>query len=241
MMNPVAFSPLYQQIRDRILQGLQSGEWRPGESLPSEIELASRYGVSQGTVRKAMDALAADNLLVRRQGRGTFVASHLEQRAQYRFLRLRPDEGEPVAPSSRFLGVRRLRAPVDIARALELKPGETVVLIHRLLEFDNSPIVLDEIWLPGARFRGLTAERLNAYSGPLYGLLEAEYGIRMIRASERIKAVAAPAQEASWLGVPLGEPLLLVERVSTTYAGRPVEVRRGWYHTRRHHYSNELQ
>jgi GntR family transcriptional regulator len=239
-MNPVAFSPLYQQIRDRILQGLQSGEWRPGEAIPSEIELASRYGVSQGTVRKAIDALATDNLLVRRQGRGTYVASHQEQRAQYRFLRLRPDEGEPVQPSSRFLEVRRLRAPVDIARALELKPGETVVLIHRLLEFGPTPIVLDEIWLPGARFRGLTAERLNAYSGPLYGLLEAEYGTRMIRARERLKAVPAPPQEAAWLGVPVGEPLLLVERVSTTYAGRPVEVRRGWYHTRHHHYANEL-
>ncbi|MEY4862541.1 MAG: hypothetical protein RLZ51_636 [Pseudomonadota bacterium] len=239
-MNTVSFSPLYQQIRDRLLQGLQSGEWRPGEAIPSEIELAGRYGVSQGTVRKAIDALAADNLLVRRQGRGTFVASHQEQRAQYRFLRLRPDEGEPVQPSSRFLECRRLRAPVDIGRALELKPGETVVLVHRLLEFESAPIVLDEIWLPGARFKGLTAERLNAYTGPLYGLLEAEYGTRMIRASERIKAVAAPAQEARWLNIQEGEPLLLVERVSTTYAGRPVEVRRGWYLTRQHHYANDL-
>jgi len=239
-MTTVSFSPLYQQIRDRILQGLQSGEWRPGEAIPSETELAARYGVSQGTVRKAIDALATDNLLVRRQGRGTFVASHQEQRAQYRFLRLRPDHGEPVQPSSRFLECRRLRAPVDIARALELKASEPVVLIHRLLEFEATPIVLDEIWLPGSRFKGLTAERLNAYTGPLYGLLEAEYGTRMIRASERIKAVAAPAQEAGWLGIRAGEPLLLVERISTTYAGRPVEVRRGWYLTRHHHYANDL-
>jgi GntR family transcriptional regulator len=239
-MSSVTFSPLYQQIRARLEHSLQAGEWRPGDVIPSETELAARYGVSQGTVRKAIDALAAENLLVRRQGRGTFVASHQEARAQFRFLRLRPDEGEPRQPSSRFLECRRLRAPVEIARALDVRPGETVVMIRRLLEFDGAPTVLDEIWLPGAPFRGLTAERLNAYSGPLYGLLETEFGTRMIRASERLKSVPAAAAEAAVLRVEPGEPLLLVERVSKTYGDRPVEVRRGWYVTRRHHYFNEL-
>jgi GntR family transcriptional regulator len=239
-MTTVTFSPLYRQIRDRLVLSLEAGEWRPGEAIPSEIELAARYGVSQGTVRKAIDALAADHLLVRRQGRGTYVASHQESRAQFRFLRLRPDEGEPRQPTSRFLECRRLRAPVEIARALDLKPGEAVVMIRRLLEFDGAPTVLDEIWLPGAPFRGLTAERLNAYTGPLYGLLETEYGTRMIRASERLRAVAAGEAEAKVLGVAAGEPLLLVERVSHTYGDRPVEVRRGWYVTRGHHYFNEL-
>jgi GntR family transcriptional regulator len=240
-MTSVTFSPLYRQIRDRLVHSLQSGEWRPGEAIPSEIDLASRYGVSQGTVRKAIDALAAENLLVRRQGRGTFVASHQEARAQIRFLRLRPDDGgEPVQPTSRFLEVRRVRAPTEVARALELKVGDSVVTIRRLLEFDGVPTVLEEIWLPGATFRGLTAERLSAYSGAFYALLETEFGTRMIRASERLRAVAAGEAEAAALGVAPGEPLLLVERVSSTYGDRPVEVRRGWYLTRRHHYFNEL-
>ncbi len=239
-MSTVTFSPLYRQIRDRIVGALQAGEWRPGDLIPSEFELAARFGVSQGTVRKAVDALAAEHLLVRRQGRGTFVASHQEARAQYRFLRLRPDEGEPVQPTSRFIECRRLRAPAEIARALELRQGETVVMIRRLLDFSGEPKVLDEIWLPGAIFRGLSAERLNAYNGPLYGLLEAEFGTRMIRASERVRAVAAAPAEAALLGVPAGAPLLLVERVSCTYGDRPVEVRRGWYVTRGHHYFNEL-
>lgn len=239
-MSSVTYSPLYRQIRDRLVHSLQAGEWRPGESIPSEVELAARYGVSQGTVRKAIDALSADNLLVRRQGRGTFVASHQEARAQFRFLRLRPDEGEPRQPTSRFLECRRLRAPVEIARALEVKPGETVVMIRRVLDFEGVPTVLDEIWLPGAPFRGLTAERLNAYTGPLYGLLETEFGTRMTRASERLRAVSAGADEARVLGVAPGEPLLLVERVSASYGDRPVEVRRGWYVTRAHHYFNEL-
>jgi GntR family transcriptional regulator len=240
-MSSVTFSPLYRQIRDRLVHSLQAGEWRPGEAIPSEIDLAARYGVSQGTVRKAIDALSAENLLVRRQGRGTFVASHQEARAQIRFLRLRPDDGgEPRQPSSRFLECRRLRAPLEIARALEMKAGDTAVTIRRLLEFDTVPIVLEEIWLPGQTFRGLTAERLTAYSGPLYALLETEFGTRMIRASERLRAVAAGETEARALGVAVGEPLLLVDRVSSTYGDKPVEVRRGWYRTDHHHYFNEL-
>lgn len=240
-MSTVTFSPLYRQIRDRLMHSLQAGEWRPGEAIPSEIDLAARYGVSQGTVRKAIDALSAENLLVRRQGRGTFVASHQEARAQIRFLRLRPDDGgEPRQPTSRFIECRRLRAPLEIARALEMKAGDAAVTIRRLLEFDAEPIVLEEIWLPGSTFRGLTAERLAAYSGPLYALLETEFGTRMIRASERLRAVAAGEVEARALGVATGEPLLLVDRVSSTYGDKPVEVRRGWYRTLHHHYFNEL-
>ena len=240
-MTTVTFSPLYRQIRDRLVHSLQAGEWRPGEAIPSEIDLAARYGVSQGTVRKAIDALSAENLLVRRQGRGTFVASHQEARAQIRFLRLRPDDGgEPRQPSSRFLECRRLRAPLEIARALEMRAGDAAVTIRRLLEFDAEPIVLEEIWLPGSTFRGLTAERLTAYSGPLYALLETEFGTRMIRASERLRAVVAGEAEAAALGVAAGEPLLLVDRVSLTYGDKPVEVRRGWYRTFHHHYFNEL-
>src|SRR5206468_5094674 len=87
------FSPLYQQIKALITQSLQSGEWKPGELIPSEVELAARYKVSQGTVRKAIDEMSAENLVVRRQGKGTFVATHHEARAQFRFLRLVPDSG----------------------------------------------------------------------------------------------------------------------------------------------------
>lgn len=235
------FSPLYRQIKALITDGLRTGEWKPGALIPSEKELAVRFGVSQGTVRKAVDELAAENLLVRRQGRGTFVASHHEARAQFRFLRLRPDDGDDAgAMTSQVLECRRQRAPIEIARALELRAGEAVLQIRRLLSFEGEPAVLDEIWLPGAAFRGLTIERLAAYHGPLYALFESEFGTRMIRATERVRAVAATDDVAARLGVPPGEPLLLVERVTCTYEDRPVEVRRGFYVTRRHHYFNEL-
>jgi GntR family transcriptional regulator len=234
------FSPLYQQIKGLITQSLETGEWKPGEIIPSEVELAARYKVSQGTVRKAIDELAADNLLVRRQGKGTFVATHNEERAQFRFLRLLADDGAEHPHVSKLLECRRLRASAEIARQLDLKPADPVVLIRRLLQFDGESTVLDEIWLPGGVFRGLTAERLAEYKGPLYAMFEADFGTRMIRATEKIRAVAAEPIVADLLNVPPGFPLLSVDRVSYTYGDRPVEVRRGWYVTTGYYYQNDL-
>lgn len=236
-----SFSPLYQQIKSLLVRSLQAGEWRPGEAIPSEIELATRFRVSQGTVRKAIDELASENLLVRRQGKGTFVATHAEERVQYRFLRLTPDDPNTVGDVKReLLDCRRLRAPADIARALNLKPGDTVVEVRRVLHFAGRPVVLDDIWLPGHLFKGLTAERLSEYKGPMYGLFETEFGVRMIRAEEKLRAVLANQAEAVLLSVEVGAPLLSVERLSRTYDDQPVELRRGLYRTEAHHYRNEL-
>ncbi len=234
-----SFSPLYQQIKNLIVGSLRAAEWRPGESIPSEVELAARYGVSQGTVRKAIDDLAAENLLVRRQGKGTFVASHAEKKVQYRFLRLVGDDGTVTPFNRRFIDCRRMRAPAEVAQVLQLKPGESVVEIRRVLSTAEAPVVLDDIWLPSALFKGLTAERLSQYKGPMYALFESEFGVRMIRATERIRAVAADA-DAELLGVTAGTPLLSVERLSFTYGDVPVEFRRGLYRTDTHHYRNEL-
>ncbi|WBS01507.1 GntR family transcriptional regulator [Pseudoduganella sp. SL102] len=234
------FSPLYQQIKALITQSLQSGEWKPGEMIPSEVELANRYKVSQGTVRKAIDELAADNLVMRRQGKGTFVSTHHEARAHIRFLRLRPDEGQPHYPESRFLEVKRLRAPADVARLLDMKSGDATVYIKRMQSFDGVPTIVEELWLPGLLFKGLTAERLSEYKGPMYGLFESEFGTRMIRAEEKVRAVLASAEDAALLHVTDGTPLLSAERVSFTYGDKPVELRRGLYLTSRHHYQNDL-
>jgi GntR family transcriptional regulator len=235
-----AYSPLYRQIKSLITDRLQAGEWKPGEAIPSEMELAARFKVSQGTVRKAVDELATENLLVRRQGKGTFVATHAEERTQYRFLRLVPDDGSPDGTTRRFLDCRRLRPPADVLRALDLKSGDAALQIRRLLFFRERPVVLDDIWLPAALFKGLTAERLSAWQGPLYGLFETEFDVRMIRAEEKIRAVAADEPTAALLEVAVGAPLLSVERLSRTYGDRPVEVRRGLYDTTSHHYRNVL-
>jgi GntR family transcriptional regulator len=238
-----AFSPLYQQIKGLILQSLQSGEWKPGESIPSEIELAGRYRVSQGTVRKAIDELASDNLLVRRQGKGTFVATHAEQHVQYRFLKLVPDTGslDSEGPAQReIVDCKRLRATADIARALALRSGDPVLQVRRVLSFAGAPTILEDLWLPGNPFKGLTAERLSDYHGPMYALFETEFGVRMVRAEEKIRAVLPDATQQSLLKVGSGTPLLSVERVAYTYNDTPMELRRGLYRTDKHHYHNVL-
>ena len=235
-----AFSPLYQQIKALMTRSLQAGEWLPGAAVPSEIELAARFKVSQGTVRKAIDELAAENLLVRRQGKGTFVATHAEEKVQFRFLRLTPDAGEPGGMERRFIDCRRQRAPAELARALHLRPNDALIQVRRLLSFRGTPVVLDDIWLPASLFKGLTAERLSGYRGPMYGLFESEFGVRMIRAEEKIRAVAADLASAALLGLAAGVPLLSVERLSMTYGDKPVELRRGLYSTASHYYRNEL-
>ncbi|MFQ6745337.1 GntR family transcriptional regulator [Bordetella pertussis] len=202
-----AFSPLYRQIKELLVQSLDRGEWKPGELIPSEIDLAARFQVSQGTVRKAVDELAAEHLLLRRQGKGTFVATHHEARVRYRFLRLAP--------------------------ALALFVG-------RQLSMNHMPTVIDDLWLPGTHFRGLTLELLTASKAPLYGLFESEFGVSMVRADEKLRAVAASPEIAPLLGVEPGRPLLQVDRISYTYGDRPMEVRRGLYLTDHYHYRNSL-
>jgi len=237
-----AFSPLYQQIKALILQSLQAGEWKPGEAIPSEMELAARFRVSQGTVRKAIDELAAENLLVRRQGKGTFVATHAEQHVRYRFLKLVPDGGGGAeGPAEReVLDCRRARASAEVARALALRTGDAVVQVRRVLAFGGVPTILEDLWLPGQAFKGLTAERMASYQGPTYAMFEVDFGVRMVRAEEKIRAVAADAQQAALLAVPPAFPLLSVERLSYTYNDVPMELRRGLYRTDAHHYRNEL-
>ena len=238
-----AFSPLYQQIKSLILNSLRSGEWKPGEVIPSEMELASRFRVSQGTVRKAIDELAAENLLLRRQGKGTFVATHAEQQVQFRFLKLVPDSGPPGSegPAQRdIIACRRARASADIARALALRTGDPVLQVRRVLSFAGTPTILEDIWLPAVPFKGLTAERLANYQGPMYVLFETEFNVRMVRAKEKIRAEPASEGREQLLKVKPGTPLLSVERIAYTYKDEPMELRRGYYRTDTHHYRNTL-
>jgi GntR family transcriptional regulator len=238
-----AFSPLYQQIKGLILQSLQASEWKPGESIPSEMELASRYRVSQGTVRKAIDELASGHLLIRKQGKGTFVATHAEHQVQYRFLKLVPDQGDlnTEGPAQReIVDCKRLRASAEIARALALRSGDTVVQVRRVLSFANVPTILEDLWLPGTAFKGLSAERLADYHGPMYALFETEFGVRMVRAEEKIRAVLPDKAQRELLQLPPNTPLLSVERIAYTYNNTQMELRRGFYRTDTHHYHNDL-
>lgn len=238
-----AFSPLYQQIKSLMLQSLQAGEWKAGDMIPSELDLAARYRVSQGTVRKAIDELAAENLVIRRQGKGTFVATHSEQQVQYRFLRLQPDSGDrrSEGPAERqIIECRKWRANAEVTRVLGLRSGDAVLHVRRVLSFQRVPTILEDIWLPGVPFKGLTLETLASDAGPMYALFESHFRVRMVRAEEKIRAVAAGEDASGWLKVEAGRPLLSVERVAYTYNDVPMEFRRGLYLTDTHHYHNEL-
>lgn len=236
----LTFSPLYRQIKELMIKSLEAGEWGPGDAIPSEAELAVRFNVSQGTVRKAIDEMAAENLLVRRQGKGTFVATHSDPRSFFRFLRLMPDSGQLAHYHSEPLSFCTGAATAEAAAALNIQVGDPVVLIERVLCFEEKPVVFDEICLVGELFAGLTFERLKSYERSLYSLFETGFGVRMIRAEERLRAIPANPRAADLLATKVGSPLLLVERVAFTYGNKPVEWRRGYYCTEQHYYLNEL-
>jgi GntR family transcriptional regulator len=236
---PKSPAPLYEQIRQLIVAALAAGEWRPGDALPSEAALAERFHASPGTVRRALDELTAAHVVERRQGRGTFVATHTAPRDAYRFLRLVADDGA-TGFTRELLHCRRARATAETARALQLRTSEPVIEVRRLLLRRGVAVVLDDLWLPERHFQGLSREVINAYPGTLYALFEERYQVHMVRAEEKLRAVAASAETAALLGLAAGAPLLSVERVAYTYGDRPVELRRGLYHTQADHYLNEL-
>ncbi len=234
------YQPLYRRIEALITQALVAGEWRPGEPIPSEAELAAHFGVSQGTVRKAVGELAAEILLIRVEGKGTFVASHAEEGRRLHFLRITPDEGAAEDLSARLLGLRRARAEAAVARALGLASGAGVFRVERLLLLSGAPVCLDEVWLPAVRFRGLTSEVIERHECMLYSLYESAFGLRVLTAEERPKAVALAPAQAHALGREPGAPCLRVERIAYTYGREPAELRRSYVDTRSHHYRNQI-
>lgn len=239
--NSPSYRPLYDQIKVLLTQSLIGGEWRPGDMIPSEIELASRYKVSQGTVRKAIDSLAGENILIRRQGKGTFVATHNEEGIKLRFLRLTAANGQKEALQNELISCTKTKADNRFAKILELKAGAALIDVKRLLTFSGRPLIYDHIVIPAAPFKGLNSHRIEENQGSMYSMYETEFGIRMIRAEERLTAVAAKDEVAEALGLNEGAPLLSIERVSYTYGDKPMEWRLGLCLTDDHHYMSELE
>jgi GntR family transcriptional regulator len=235
------YRPLYEQIKVLITQSLIGGEWRPGEVIPSEIELAARYKVSQGTVRKAIDSLSAENILIRRQGKGTFVATHNADVIKLRFLRLTSISGNKELLQNEFISCIKTKADVNISKILGIKAGAATIEIKRLLTFSGRPLIYDHIIVPAVPFKGLNGAKVEECNGSMYSMYESQFGVRMIRAEERLKAVGATAEVAKALGLKEGYPLLSIERVSFTYGDKPMEWRLGLCLTDDHHYLSELE
>ena len=144
--------PLYMQIKDLLVARVTKGEWAPGDIIPSEMQLAQQLNVSQGTVRKAITELVENNVLVRRQGRGTFVATHDGDRALFHFFHIVNDSGTKILPECKTLSCRRKRASRQEASKLNLSSGAQVVCIERIRNLDNQPTIIETIILPTELF-----------------------------------------------------------------------------------------
>lgn len=230
--------PLYRQVREVLVRRIADGTWSAGQGIPSEPELAADLGVSQGTVRKALDELTAENVVVRRQGRGTFVARHDDARILFQFFKLVPDEGERRFPESRVLSVEKGRADAGACRALGLQPTDPVVAIERVRSLSASPVVAERIVVPSALFPRLGAGELP---NNLYDLYSSAFGVTIARATERLKAVPAGRRHAGLLGVAEGAPLLAIDRVAFAIDGRRAEWRVSLCTTETIHYASDLR
>ncbi|MGD2139244.1 MAG: GntR family transcriptional regulator [Burkholderiales bacterium] len=239
-VNAPAYQPLYRQIKYLITESLVSGEWRPGEPIPSEVELAQRYSVSQGTVRKAISELADQKLLVRHQGKGTFVASHSGERTKFPFLRVRPDVGDLEALSASLVDLWRIKLDAASAAQLGLAEGASGWLIRRLLSPAGKAAMYEEIRLPAGEFETMSEALIEKHECMLYSMYETAFDVRILYVEERLKSLAAEGEVASRLKVKAGFPLLVIDRVAYTYGDRAVELRRSYCNTTEHHYRNRI-
>lgn len=233
------FLPLYRQVKSLLVKRIADRVWQPGEGLPSEIQIAAELGVSQGTVRKALDEMTADRLLVRRQGRGTFVARHDESRILFQFFKIVPETGVPVFPDSHLRRVTEgIATPEEVAR-LALTPGERVIRIARVRSLNGRVTISEYLVLPARLFPGMAAR--EDIPNNLYDLYGSEYGITIVGGDESLRAVAAPPEDADLLAVEPGAPLLAIDRVALGLDGKPVEWRVSLCDTRHCHYVSGLR
>jgi GntR family transcriptional regulator len=233
-------TPLYKEIKRQMMEALTSGEWKPPDAIPAERRLSERYGVSIGTVRRAIDELVAENILIRQQGRGTFVASHTRDRLLFYFFHVVPEAGPKTYPEVEFLSFARARADRLAGERLGIAAGDPVFRIRNRLHLAGSPIMVDDITLPIARFPGLTETRFRERPLTIYNLFQQAFGISVVRTSERLRATLADAEFAALLEVARGAPLLQIRRVAHTYNDAPVEYRVSLVNTAHHEYWAEI-
>ena len=239
-MLPPSDRPLYDRVRQRLIEGVSQGEWRPGEAIPTEAQLAAAFGVSIGTVRKGVDSLVAERVLVRRQGKGTFVTAHDAGQLFFHFFHVVPRVGAKAYPEVRTVSFRRDRADAASARALGIAPHDKVLRIRNVLSLAKQPVIVDDITLAAELFPGLTEKAFVSRGNTIYHLYQSRYGINVLRTDERLRAVLASGDVAQLLGVAAGAPLLEIRRVALTFRDRPVELRLSHVNTVRHDYYNTL-
>lgn len=218
--------PLYRQVKQHLLRRVEAGEWKPGESLPSEMKLAEEYGLSQGTVRKAIEEMSSEGLVSRQSGRGTFVSSHSSTRRPFRFHRLLSKSGEKIAGDNvDFVTSQSQTIAAQAAQATGLAPDTRGVETLRSRRFDGKPVLLERIFLPSATLPGLSERLTQEKPASIYLFLERNYNILVTRVEEKLRARMPDAAEAGMLGLAAGVPVLEIERVAFSLGGAAVEWR----------------
>ena len=238
MKDSPGFLPLYKQVYDRLVNRITEGDWKPAEALPSEYALADELGVSQGTVRKALNEMEAEKLVERRQGKGTFVTEHTDEASIFRFFRLARGDGTRLTPESEVESINRRQAKRQEKSILGLEHRAQVIEIRRIRLVDHSPCVAETIILPHALFPDF--DRLESLSESLYPLYQRKFGIHIVEAEEQLRAETATREEAKRLEIPDDTPLLRVDRVALTIEGKQVEWRSSLFDTRNFVYSVNL-
>ena len=249
---PPSDRPLYEQVRSRLIEGISAGEWKAGEAVPTEAELARAVGVAIGTIRKAVDSLVAERALVRHQGKGTFVMAHDGGRLLFHFFHIVPRDGPKTYPEVRTVSFRRDRANADEARALGMEVHDKVIRIRNVLSLKASgtvhnskpdvpcPLIVDDLTLAAEMFPGLSEKIFLSRGNTIYHLFQSRYGINVLRTDERLRAGLATADVAQLLGIQAGAPLLEIRRIALTFRDRPVELRLSRVNTAKHDYHNTL-
>lgn len=216
---------LYRQIKRKLIADIQSGAAAPGAALPSETELSRRFSVSIGTVRRAVDELVAEHVLVRQQGRGTFVGKLDRERFMFQFFKIAGRDGSSEFPQVHLQAFSRSRATQEEAQALGLHGTQPVFRIDNVLSLKGRPVIHDHIVISAVMFPGLTQDAFTERSATIYGLYQAAFGITIVEADERVRAELATAASAQLLGLPPGMPVLRIERVAYTFDRKPAEFR----------------
>jgi GntR family transcriptional regulator len=226
----------YKVVKRAMLEALAAQEWKGGETIPAEKRLAERFGVSIGTLRKAIDELVADNILVRHQGLGTFVAQHQRDRYYFRFFRIARFDGDKSYPVVELVRFRKAKASREIAALLDIEAGARVFTFANQLALHGETVMIDNITVAESRFPGLTEAALRGRPSTLYSFYQEAFGINVVGTSERVRAASADKLDSELLGVAKGAPLLEVRRVAYSYHQKPVEVRISHVNTERYEY-----
>lgn len=231
-------APLYRRVKSIVLERIGAGAFAPGTALPAETDLARDLGVSQGTVRKALDSLAAEQIVIRRQGSGTYVAEHTPAHELFRFFNIYGANGTQIIPDSQPARARAGKATAEERRRLQVAAGARVIRISRIRTRDGAPFMLDRIVLPEALFPDLAAG--DVVPNALYDLFQKRYRIQVARTEEEVTAVGAGAGVAKRLGVAVGTPLLSIDRTTIDLAERRIEWRSSLTHLGGAHYFARL-